>query len=149
MSLLVALYVSATGIALAQAIPDGEAKLEGEGAVNSALEAQEAAHPDDDHQHGGNEGHLPAKRQNVKVIGKAEAKGVVEGRIADVNYFGNYAYLAAFNEPECQDGGVYVFDIKNLTEPRQVGFIPAAEGSFVGEGVQVVEIDTPVSRAMS
>lgn len=138
-----ALCVSATGIALAQAIPDGEAKSGGEGAVNSALEAQEAAHPDDDHQHGGNEGHLPAKRQNVKVIGKVEAKGVVEGRIADVNYFGNYAYLAAFNEPECQDGGVYVFDIKNLTEPRQVGFIPAAEGSFVGEGVQVVEIDTP------
>jgi hypothetical protein len=82
----------------------------------------------------------------VEVVGKAKAQGVVPGRIADVGFFGDYAYLAAFDpleNPECQDGGVYVFDIKNLEEPRQVGFIPAAKGTYVGEGIQVIHVDTP------
>jgi hypothetical protein len=116
---------------------------DGEGIIDSAVEAQAAKSPCDD-QHGSDEGHLPPRQQNVKVIGKAQAEGVGEGRIADVNYFGNYAYLAAFREPECENGGVYVFDIKNLSQPKQVGFIPAADGTYVGEGVQVIHVDTPL-----
>jgi hypothetical protein len=94
-------------------------------------------------QHGGTEGHLPPRQENVKVVGRAEARGIAEGRIADVNFFGDYAYLAAFREPECRRGGVYVFSIRNLAEPRQVGFIEAAEGTYVGEGVQIIHVDTP------
>jgi hypothetical protein len=154
-SVLLALTVSCGGVALAQQQaepPDlrqqaqqdagGGATLDREGVIDSGLEVH-AAHPD--HQHGGSEGHLPPRQQNVKLIGKAEAEDVTQGRIADVNFFGNHAYLAAFDDdlPGCQTGGVYVFDIKDLNEPRQVGFIPAAEGTYVGEGVQVVHLDTP------
>src|SRR3712207_5236674 len=163
-SLVVALVVSGRGVALAkQAEPpdprqqqehqqeqqqaqqdaEGAARLDKEGVIDSALEVH-AAHPDD--QHGGIEGHLPPRRENVKVVGRAEAEGVTQGRIADVNFFANHAYLAAFDDdlPGCQTGGVYVFNIKDLKAPRQVGFIPAAEGTYVGEGVQVVHLDTPL-----
>ncbi len=65
-----------------------------------------------------------------------------------MNFFGDYAYLAALEEPECRRG-VYVFDIKNLAEPRQVGFIEAAQGTYVGEGVQIIHLDRPNTRATS
>ncbi|MDQ5811943.1 MAG: hypothetical protein M3358_14660 [Actinomycetota bacterium] len=157
-SVVVALVLSCTGVTLAQqqAEPpdlrqqqaqqqaqqdaEGGARLDKEGVIDSALEVH-AAHPDD--QHGGTEGHLPPRQENVKVVGRAEARGVAPERIADVNFFGDYAYLAAFEEPECRRGGVYVFSIKNLAEPRQVGFIEAAEGTYVGEGVQIIHVDTP------
>jgi hypothetical protein len=35
-----------------------------------------------------------------------------------------------------------VIDISNPASPREVGFIPTAEGSFVGEGVQVIHLKT-------
>jgi hypothetical protein len=154
-SILLVLTISWGGVSLAQQQaepPDlrqqaqqdaaGGATLDKEGVIDSGLEVH-AAHPDD--QHGGSEGHLPPRQHNVKLIGKAEAEGVTQGSIADVNFFGNYAYLAAFDgdDPGCQTGGVHVFNIKNLQKPRQVGFIPAAEGTYVGEGVQVVHLDTP------
>jgi hypothetical protein len=139
-SLLLALCASAAGVAWAQPVPDDESKLQPEGAIDSAQEFQ-AAHPG--HEHGGTEGHLPPVQKNVKLIGRAQVNDAAEGRVADVNFFGDHAYLAAFNEPECRRGGVYVMDIKNLKQPRQVGFIEAAEGSYVGEGVQVIEVDTP------
>jgi hypothetical protein len=130
----------------AQQDAEGGARLGTEGVIDSGVEIH-AAHPDA--QHGGIEGHLPPRQENVKVVGRAKAQGVVPGRIADVNFFGNYAYLAAFDplekpkeKPKCQDGGVYVFDIKNLKEPRQIGFIPAAGGTYVGEGVQIIHMDT-------
>jgi hypothetical protein len=42
----------------------------------------------------------------------------VQGRIADVNFFGDYAYLAAVNEPDCQDGGYVQLDVTDPTKAK-------------------------------
>jgi hypothetical protein len=142
LTFLLALVVSVAGVALAHPDHDDcEGVSDREGVIDSAVEAQEAKSPCDE-QHDGDEGHLPQRQANVKLIGKESIDTPVPGRVADVGVFGDYAYLAAFNEPDCERGGVYVFNIKDLNEPRQVGFIEAAEGSYVGEGVQVIKVDT-------
>ena len=125
LAFLLAVGLSVTGVALAH--PDHEgcdtnAVSDREGVIDSAVEAQTAKSPCDK-QHGGDEGHLPPRQSNVKVVGKAPIDTPVPGRVADVGVFKNHAYLAAFNEPDCQRGGVYVFDIKNPKSPSQVGFI--------------------------
>ncbi|MGH3646228.1 MAG: PA domain-containing protein [Micromonosporaceae bacterium] len=97
----------------------------------------------DHHQHGGEGGHLPATSENVELVSKAAINQDVEGRVADVGFFGNYAYLGAFNERDCQKGGVYVFDVHDITKPEQINFIRTGTNSFVGEGVQTIHIDTP------
>lgn len=68
-----------------------------------------------DHQHGGEHGHLPAAGSNVRVVGKAAINQDTEGRVADVGVHNGYAYLAAFSDPSCQKGGVYVFDTPKFT----------------------------------
>ena len=142
LTFLLALVVSVAGVALAHPDHDDcEGVSDREGVIDSAVEAQEAKSPCDK-QHDGDEGHLPQRQANVKLIGKGGIDKPVPGRVADVGVFGDYAYLAAFNEPDCERGGVYVFNIKNLKQPKQVGFIEAAEGSYVGEGVQVIKVDT-------
>lgn len=121
-----------------------------------ALPAMALAHPDDggggreqfpgegvlvgDGQHGGNEGHLASKQENVELVSKLELTDV-PGRIADVAVYGDTAYLAAFNAP-CGEGGVYIVDISDVDSPEEIGFIPTGEGSYVGEGVQVITVKT-------
>jgi hypothetical protein len=115
------------------------------------------AHPEDDegvlspwdvladhHQHGEEEGHLPPVSRNVDLVGKLDLFGDNEkpGSIADVSVFGHFAYLGAFAQPNCEDGGVYVIDISDPSAPEEVGFIPTTPGSFVGEGVQVLDMST-------
>lgn len=95
------------------------------------------------HQHGGTGGHLPASSENVSLVGRARISQPLPGRVADVAVFGDYAYLGAFWEPDCKKGGVYVFDISDPTRPQQRNFIRTSNDSFVGEGVQVIHIDTP------
>jgi hypothetical protein len=95
------------------------------------------------HQHGEAGGHLPASRENVELVGKLRVADAVPGRIADVGAFKDFAYLAAFDEPGCTRGGVYVIDIADPRSPREVGFIPAHLGSYVGEGVHVIHLETP------
>jgi hypothetical protein len=70
--------------------------------------------------------------------------------IADVTAFGNYAYLARFGGADCAgpegggpDGGVYVIDISDPANPREVGFIPTHQDTSIGEGMQVVHVTTP------
>jgi hypothetical protein len=100
---------------------------------------------DGDHQHGGEEGHLPASSSNVELVGRVDLTEVESG-IADVAAFGNYAYLNAFS-PECagrpgaQGTGVHVVDISNPANPAKVGFLPAESNSYVGEGVHVVDFN--------
>jgi hypothetical protein len=98
-----------------------------------------------DAQHGGDEGHLPASSANVIEIGNLDLfEGEEEpGRIADVSAYGNYAYLTAFWEPECDRGGVYVVDISDPTAPELVTLIPSHRGTFSGEGSQVIHLETP------
>jgi hypothetical protein len=114
-------------------------KLDSEGVINSATEAHGHVHA----QHGGDAGHLPASSRNVRLIGKMNINQDFPGRVADVGVFGNYAYLGAFNERDCQKGGVYVFDISNPAAPKQINFIRTNNNSYVGEGVQVINITTP------
>jgi hypothetical protein len=70
--------------------------------------------------------------------------------IADLTAFGNYAYLARWGGADCAgpegggpDGGVYVIDISDPANPREVGFIRTHQDTLVGEGMQVVHVTTP------
>jgi hypothetical protein len=125
-------------------------------ALALALGNTATAHPDDmgglspvdalswHHQHGEADGHLPPVQRNVELVGKLDLFEGQEqpGRIADVAAFGNYAYLGAFAQPNCENTGVYVIDIADPSTPREVGFIPASPSAFVGEGVQVLDMKT-------
>ena len=97
-------------------------------------------------QHGEAAGHLPPVQKNVDLVGKLdlfEGKEEQPGRIADVAAYGDYAYLGAFASPNCEDPGVYVVDISNPAAPKEADFIPTSNPtSFVGEGVQVLEMNT-------
>ncbi len=97
-------------------------------------------------QHGESDGHLPAVQRNVEVVGRVDLFTLLErpGRVSDVAAFGNHAYLGAFYEPDCAEpGGVFVLDISTPSNPKQVGFIPADPYTYVGEGVQVLDMRTP------
>lgn len=125
------LALAFTGTALADPVID-------DGAIT---DLQLGSH---EHQHGGNSGHLPAVQRNVEVVGRLDLFGSGErpGRVSDVAGYGNYAYLGAFREPDCDEGGVYVIDISDPANPREAGFIPASPFTYVGEGVQVLNMST-------
>ena len=96
-------------------------------------------------QHGKPEAHLPPVQRNVEVVGKLDLFGNNEepGRISDVAAFGDYAYLGAYAEPNCEGGGVYVVDVSKPSDPKEVDFIPTSDPtSFVGEGLQVLNMNT-------
>jgi hypothetical protein len=101
-------------------------------------------------QHGTPVGHLPAARENVELVGKVEptrAFGPIsEGQIADLTVHDGFAYLNSWDEPTCRRGGTYVVDVRNPSNPREVGFIPALPVTYHGEGAQVFEFDTPAFR---
>jgi hypothetical protein len=132
-TMLAALLIWAVGGAAATS----QRHVVGDDVVDTPVEA----HGVHDDQHGGPGGHLPASSSNVQLVGQLTVSNVVPGRIADVGALGNYAYLAAFSAP-CGSGGVYVVDISNPANPTEVGFIPTKSGSFVGEGVQALTINT-------
>jgi hypothetical protein len=97
-------------------------------------------------EHPGGPGHLPPGSRNMALVSKLRLTNV-DGGIADVAAFGNYAYLNAFS-PECVsnggDGtGVHVVDISNPASPAKVAFIPAHPNSYVGEGIHIVRASTP------
>jgi LVIVD repeat len=93
-------------------------------------------------------GHLPPGRRNMTLVSKLKLTDV-EGGIADVAAFGNFAYLNKFspecvsNDPPGSGTGVEIVDISNPRDPENVGFIPAHANSYVGEGIHVVRADTP------
>jgi hypothetical protein len=97
-------------------------------------------------QHPGDDGHLAPKAKNVSLVGKGEVTNPSgdgnTGRVADVFAHGNYAYLNAFREPTCKDGGVHVMDIHDLANPVELtdAFIPTSVGQYAGEGIQVLRI---------
>ncbi len=99
-----------------------------------------------DAQHGGAIGHLPGSSSNVELVGKLGPTSpfgpIVEGQIADVGVFKDFAYLNSWNEPSCSKGGVYVADISNPKKPVQTGFIPALPKNYHGEGAQGISMAT-------
>lgn len=111
------------------------------------------AHPD---QHGTLDGHLlgTGSEGDLQLLGTAD---LTDGDdiIADVGIDprGTYAYLAHWGKPTCAepseaggvtdpDAGVFVVDIADLENPRQVGFIPHSQDSRPGEGVQALDVST-------
>lgn len=98
--------------------------------------------PHDAHQHGDTAGHLPASNANVDVVSKLRLKNVVPEKVADVGVLGDHAYLAAWGVRTCKYNGVHVVDIADVQNPREVAFIQAKEGSYPGEGVQALHVDT-------
>jgi hypothetical protein len=131
------LLMLTSSVTLAAAAPSGPSD---DGVVNSADDVHGQSHG----QHGGETGHLPATSANVDLVGKMGInQDSKNGRVADVGVFGNYAYLGAYFEPNCQKGGVYVVDIADPSRPKQINFIRTSNDSYVGEGVQVIHIDTP------
>ena len=109
-----------------------------DGVVDSAKEQREKNLQD-----GGDAGHLDPVRENIDVVSKLRLKNVVPEKVADVGVFKNYAYVAAWGSQTCKYNGIHVVDINNLQRPREVSFIQAKEGSYPGEGVQALRIDTP------
>ncbi len=95
-------------------------------------------------QHGGGGGHLPAKAENVELVGKAQVShpGGLEGRVADVSAYGNHAFLTAFRSPDCANTGAHVVDISDPTNPFEVteAFMPTTAGSYAGEGSQTIRV---------
>lgn len=142
LALGVALAAGAHRGAPPAAAHEAPSRLDNENPLDSGLEVH--AHEDEHAQRGKRpKKHLEATRKNVELVGTFKPRGLAPGRISDVGVHGNYAYLGAFREPDCEDGGVYVVDIRNPKRMRQVSFIEAAEDSFVGEGVQVIPLRTP------
>jgi hypothetical protein len=99
----------------------------------------------DAHQHGDTAGHLhpEGSHSNVDLISKLKLKNVVPEKIADVGVFKGFAYLASWGAVTCKYNGVHVVDINDPTKPKEVAFIQSKEGSYPGEGVQALHIDTP------
>ena len=95
------------------------------------------------YEHGGSDhGHLPQTRDNVKLIGHQNIARPGTDRVADVAAHGKYAYLTVRDEEGCSDAGVAVMDISDPRQPRQVRFIKATEGSFPGEGADILSMRT-------
>ena len=96
------------------------------------------------HQHGDAKGHLPASRtSNIELVSKTALKNVVPEKVADVGVLGDYAYLAAWGVVTCKYNGIHVVDISDLSNPREVAFIRAKEGSYPGEGIHPIRMSTP------
>jgi len=97
-------------------------------------------------QHGPTDGHLLPTQHNVDLVSKLELT-TIDGGIADVSYFKGYAYLNAW-APNCvvnggTGGGVHVVDLKDPKNPQVVGFLPAGPNEYPGEGLHIMEVDTP------
>jgi hypothetical protein len=107
-----------------------------------------SVHGEAHHQHGGTAGHLAPTSDNVTLIGQVTLGDAAEGKIADVAVWGGYAYLGSFFQNSCtnpeniEDGGVWIVDIRDPADPVEVGFIPAHQDTYVGEGVQVIPVST-------
>ena len=120
-------------------------RIIGDDIIDSPLEMDALHHrrgPAEGEQHGGPGGHLPGSIENVELVGQVTVSNIEPGLISDVGTLGNFAYLGAFGGANCDKAGVYVIDISDPTNPTEVGFIPTKAGSFVGEGVQVLPIET-------
>jgi hypothetical protein len=123
-----------------------------DGSTDSPLAVHGKAHA----QHGTTAGHLieSPTSSNVSLIGKLRVQDAAEGKIADVGVWDGFAYLGSFVQDTCTnaenvvDGGVYIVDIGgghsdgSPSNPVEIGFIQSHQDTFVGEGVQVIAVNT-------
>jgi len=103
-------------------------------------------------QHGAPGGHLAGSSSNVTLVGRVDVSGAVgvdrPGHIADVASHRNHAYLAArrLNTNPCGTGGFYTVDISNPASPTEVSFTAFPAGTYPGEGMHVIEMNTPAFK---
>jgi hypothetical protein len=95
-------------------------------------------------QHGHDEGHLdPVRTDNLDVVSTLAMSRVTEGGIADVAVHGDFAYLNSWGGAgNCGRNGTHVVDISDLANPVEVAFVNSKEGSYPGEGAQVLSMST-------
>jgi hypothetical protein len=94
------------------------------------------------HKHAGTAGHLQSTQSNVELVSTIALKRAERKRIADVGVFGGYAYLGSWGGGTCTHNGIHIVDLRNPARPRKAGFIAAPPGSYPGEGVQALHVDT-------
>jgi hypothetical protein len=94
------------------------------------------------HKHAGAGGHLQATRSNVELVSTLKLQSAPRKRIADVAVFGGYAYLGSWGGGTCKDNGIHVVDVRDPARPSKAGFIPGPDGSYPGEGIQALHVDT-------
>jgi hypothetical protein len=135
---LLALVLALVPLSAGLASPNPNTAVEDGGIDNGKATHGHDVH----HQHGGSDGHVEVDNYGVDLISKLELSRVVDGKIADVGVHNGYAYLAAWGGQTCDRNGVHIVDIRDVDVPREVGFIPAKKGSYPGEGVQALSIDT-------
>jgi hypothetical protein len=92
-------------------------------------------------QDGEGAGHLPAVSRNVELVSKLQLTGEL-GRVSDVSELKGFAYLGAYDEPTCETGGVWVVDVRDVANPKKVGFIKSHEDTYTAEGVQAMSLRT-------
>ncbi len=147
--LLVALILAAVG---GVAAATQGRHIVGDGIPDTPLEADELHDgitdgTDAEQQHGSLGGHLSATSLNVQLVGQVTVHDAAPGLISDVGVLRNTAYLGQFS-PGCSPdggGGVYIIDVSDISNPSEIGFI-STPGTFVGEGVQAVNLNTPKFR---
>jgi LVIVD repeat len=118
----------------------GGASDSGAGAAGAGLDARTAVQGHS-HKHAGAAGHLPATRSNVELVSTLGLRIAPGKKIADVAVHDGYAYLGAWGGT-CRRNGVHVVDIRNPARPRKAAFVAARRGSYPGEGVQALHLDT-------
>jgi hypothetical protein len=97
-------------------------------------------------QHGRGDGHLPAMRHGVDLVGKAAVTNPSgagnRGRVADVSAYGTHAFLTAFRDPTCERTGAHVMDISTPSRPREIrgAFMETTPGNYAGEGSQTLRL---------
>jgi hypothetical protein len=96
-----------------------------------------------DHKHAGAAGHLQSTQSNVELVSTLKLKRAARKRIADVAVFGGHAYLGSWGGGSCTHTGIHVVDLRDPARPKKAGFIAAPPGSYPGEGVQALHVDTP------
>ncbi|MFN2388755.1 MAG: LVIVD repeat-containing protein [Actinomycetota bacterium] len=98
--------------------------------------------PDDSH--GPVAGHLPARRENMRLLSRLDLAGG-PSEITDVDAHRGYAYLGTDYARCVEDGGpgngVFVVDVRDPRNPRQVAFI--ATQARNGEGIHAFSVRTP------
>lgn len=96
-------------------------------------------------QHGPLDGHMPGVQKNMKLVSKLRLTEV-PGAVSDVSYHRGYAYVGAYNSA-CdaqtgEGGGVWVVDVRDIQNPKMVGFLPSHPGNYVSEGVDIIRVNT-------
>jgi hypothetical protein len=100
---------------------------------------------DPGHQHGSDEGHLPASSENVDLVSKLKLTAQ-EGDISDVSALQTvdgrwFAYLGDWGA-KCESGGVRVVDFTDPANPVRAGYLNSRGFGYVTEGVHALHVDT-------